>query len=86
MTPLRAVPERLSVRLASVLGRQSAAQELRWMRELKPSDAELSQMVERRLRGEPLQYILGPCFLILSLPVDQQKSQERNPLDHLSYE
>jgi len=52
----------LIARLATGLGRQSARLELRWMREaLTPSDppTTLVAMLERRLRGEPLQYILG---------------------------
>ncbi|KAL4074261.1 S-adenosyl-L-methionine-dependent methyltransferase [Scleroderma yunnanense] len=51
-----------AARLAAVLGRQSARLELRWMKQaLKPSDppTALMAMLERRLRGEPLQYILG---------------------------
>lgn len=53
----------LSKKLASLLGRESASLELKWMRQsLKPSgpnSSQLRQMLERRLRGEPLQYILG---------------------------
>ncbi|KAH7888508.1 S-adenosyl-L-methionine-dependent methyltransferase [Phlebopus sp. FC_14] len=44
------------------LGRESAALELKWMKQvLSASDppTALQAMVERRLRGEPLQYILG---------------------------
>ena len=49
-------------RLTTVLGRQSAMLELKSMKEaLKPSDppTTLVGMLERRLQGEPLQYILG---------------------------
>ena len=64
------VPQKLLVRLSASLGRQAAAQELRWMHDTITkagttginADAELSTlkaMVARRLRGEPLQYILG---------------------------
>ncbi|KAI6098981.1 S-adenosyl-L-methionine-dependent methyltransferase [Pisolithus croceorrhizus] len=52
----------LSKRLALLLGRESASLELKWMRQsLKPSDPSfrLQHMLERRLQGEPLQYILG---------------------------
>ncbi|KAI6121397.1 S-adenosyl-L-methionine-dependent methyltransferase [Pisolithus sp. B1] len=52
----------LSKRLASLLGRESASLELKWMRQsLKPSDPsfKLQHMLERRLQEEPLQYILG---------------------------
>ncbi|KAG1715749.1 hypothetical protein ID866_1417 [Astraeus odoratus] len=52
----------LSAKLAASLGRESARLELKWMKEaLKPTDSPtaLRAMLERRLRGEPLQYILG---------------------------
>jgi release factor glutamine methyltransferase len=52
--------------LARTLGRSSAQRELRWMREAlvaprRPATPmpTLEQMVERRIAGEPLQYILG---------------------------
>jgi release factor glutamine methyltransferase len=51
--------------LTRTLGRSSAQRELRWMREAlvapRPSTPmpTLEQMVERRIAGEPLQYILG---------------------------
>ena len=55
--------QRHLARLGSVLGRQAAAQELRWMHEAAKGESNtdnvLEQMVARRLRGEPLQYILG---------------------------
>lgn len=63
--------QRLLARLSASLGKQTATQELRWMCEAvaKSSGADtgsdakagtdLEQMIARRLRGEPLQYILG---------------------------
>jgi release factor glutamine methyltransferase len=50
--------------LSSVLGRESARQELRWMMQASQTinqqpSMDLSNMVARRLSGEPLQYILG---------------------------
>ncbi|KAI6045961.1 S-adenosyl-L-methionine-dependent methyltransferase [Pisolithus marmoratus] len=53
---------RLSKNLASLVGRESAKLELKWMKQsLKPSDppSTFQHMLERRLQGEPLQYILG---------------------------
>ena len=59
--------------LARVLGPRAASQELRWMMQTvhqhPPPDpppraqdlhARLETMVQRRVSGEPLQYILGP--------------------------
>lgn len=46
-------------KLARTLGRRQAEVELKWMRQSAASDAQLVQMVDRRTRGEPLQYILG---------------------------
>lgn len=51
--------------LQRTLGSQAAALELKWMRETLedssqvPSGATLEDMLTRRVRGEPLQYILG---------------------------
>jgi methylase of polypeptide subunit release factors len=81
--------------LASAIGQESAQIELRWMKQaLSPRLAEksapgtllsrpsLAKMVERRVKGEPLQYILGetgPVLIVLSsvkfIP------QDLNPLD-----
>ncbi|KIJ19158.1 hypothetical protein PAXINDRAFT_109716 [Paxillus involutus ATCC 200175] len=52
----------LFTNLVSSLGRENARLELKWMKQaLSPSDppTALQTMLERRLRGEPLQYILG---------------------------
>lgn len=58
-----ATAQRLLARLSAILGRHEAAQELRWMRDAAKgelnTDNVLEQMVARRSRGEPLQYILG---------------------------
>ncbi|KAF9222769.1 S-adenosyl-L-methionine-dependent methyltransferase [Gyrodon lividus] len=54
--------KQLFTKLAFSLGRESASLELKWMKQvLSPSDppTALQAMLERRLRGEPLQYILG---------------------------
>lgn len=63
-----AATERLLSQLASALGRRSATQELRWMQELDSSVPALQKMVERRIQGEPLQYILGEHTLFVRLP------------------
>ncbi|KAH7929832.1 S-adenosyl-L-methionine-dependent methyltransferase [Leucogyrophana mollusca] len=52
----------LFARLALVLGRESAKLELKWMKQAHAASAsptDLPTMLERRLQGEPLQYILG---------------------------
>ncbi|KAF9231454.1 S-adenosyl-L-methionine-dependent methyltransferase [Melanogaster broomeanus] len=52
----------LLTKLAFTLDRDSARLELKWMKQaLSPSDppTALLAMLDRRLRGEPLQYILG---------------------------
>ncbi|KAI6032835.1 S-adenosyl-L-methionine-dependent methyltransferase [Pisolithus orientalis] len=61
-SPSGNVLSQLPKKLASLLGCESARLELKWMKEsLRPSDhpSTLQKMVERRLQGEPLQYILG---------------------------
>ncbi|RDX40445.1 S-adenosyl-L-methionine-dependent methyltransferase [Lentinus brumalis] len=53
--------------LSRAIGRQSALSELRWMQQalsnpppgISPACRSLDEMVARRVRGEPLQYILG---------------------------
>lgn len=60
--------------LVRSLGRRRAEIELKWMRQTAASDAQLVQMVDRRTRGEPLQYILGtqpfgPLDIIVRPPV-----------------
>ncbi|CAL1707356.1 unnamed protein product [Somion occarium] len=53
---------RLLSSLSSALGPESARLELKWMKEAAERSSgslRLPAMVERRLRGEPLQYILG---------------------------
>ncbi|KAI0645667.1 S-adenosyl-L-methionine-dependent methyltransferase [Trametes meyenii] len=62
----RAAPSLLS-QLSRVIGRESAQNELRWMRQalenpprgIRPSAQTVEEMVARRVGGEPLQYILG---------------------------
>jgi len=50
----------LFTRLVSSLGRETAARELKWMKQaLIKSGSSLPAMLHRRLGGEPLQYILG---------------------------
>ncbi|KAI0328618.1 S-adenosyl-L-methionine-dependent methyltransferase [Cubamyces sp. BRFM 1775] len=72
----------LLARLSRAIGRESAQHELRWMRQalqapsnrIPPSAQTVEDMVERRIRGEPLQYILGsqpfgPLNLAVRSPV-----------------
>ncbi|KAI0675280.1 S-adenosyl-L-methionine-dependent methyltransferase [Trametes maxima] len=62
----RAAPSLLS-QLSRVIGRESAQNELRWMRQalenpprgIHPPAKTIEEMVARRVGGEPLQYILG---------------------------
>lgn len=66
-------------KLSRALGPECARQELRWMRESlddrdKPCiDREqheaMADMVDRRLKGEPLQYILGMPRALFPKPV-----------------
>ncbi|KJA20712.1 hypothetical protein HYPSUDRAFT_772346 [Hypholoma sublateritium FD-334 SS-4] len=63
-------------RLATALGASQAARELRWMRAAAAvaGATDLDAMVARRVRGEPLQYILGtqpfgPLNLLARPPV-----------------
>jgi hypothetical protein len=44
--------------LAQQLGSQQALQEFKWMKHAVPSES-LTRMLQRRILGEPLQYILG---------------------------
>ncbi|KAI0663539.1 S-adenosyl-L-methionine-dependent methyltransferase [Cubamyces menziesii] len=72
----------LLARLSRAIGRESAQRELRWMRQalqdpsnrIPPTARTVEDMVERRIRGEPLQYILGsqpfgPLNLAVRSPV-----------------
>lgn len=45
--------------LSGILGRDSARQELRWLTQASRDAGPLSALLSRRIRGEPLQYILG---------------------------
>ena len=62
----RAAPRLLS-QLSRAIGRESAHAELRWMQQtldnppsgIPPTAKTLEEMVQRRVSGEPLQYILG---------------------------
>ena len=49
--------------LSGLIGRDSARLELKWLkqasRSAKNNTGPLSTMLRRRIRGEPLQYILG---------------------------
>ncbi|KAG8213582.1 S-adenosyl-L-methionine-dependent methyltransferase [Butyriboletus roseoflavus] len=47
-------------KLALVIGRECADQELKWMKQSRPTA--LLDTLDRRLAGEPLQYILGRCI------------------------
>ncbi|KAI5123037.1 hypothetical protein M0805_000473 [Coniferiporia weirii] len=74
MVSPRTIPPTLVAQLSAALGRRSAVQELRWMGESSRDPSALEKMVARRLRGEPLQYILstqlfGPLDLTVRSPV-----------------
>ena len=45
--------------LIARLGKDSATQEYRWMKQAAPRELDLVSIIRRRLLGEPLQYILG---------------------------
>ena len=49
----------LLAKLSVSLGHHAAKQELKWMQEKCSHRLTLETMVDRRLKGEPLQYILG---------------------------
>ncbi|KAG5727005.1 Methyltransferase hemK like protein [Termitomyces sp. T112] len=60
--------------LTAALGPRQATNELRWMQRHLPSGPDLAKMVQRRVAGEPLQYILGsqpfgPLNLLTRPPV-----------------
>ena len=62
------------LRQNSELDAQSAANELRWLREASPTHETLLDLVGRRAAGEPIQYILGtvdfgPLELLCERPV-----------------
>ncbi|KAG6903106.1 hypothetical protein C0995_006293 [Termitomyces sp. Mi166 len=55
--------------LTAALGPRQAANELRWFQQHTTSTSDLAEMVQRRVAGEPLQYILGPSTLFLFILV-----------------
>jgi release factor glutamine methyltransferase len=75
--------------LTQSIGRQSANQELNWMKRATHAGC-LKEMLERRVQGEPLQYILGGCTPIF-IPVSSfcdsklfKGTQPFGPLDLLT--
>lgn len=62
---------RLLALLSDALGPAQAANELRWMNRTLNSRLSLHDMVARRIRGEPLQYILGTPALQMWCPCSQ---------------
>lgn len=63
----RSIPiSHLVTTLATLIGRDNARHELKWLIQANHSNfPSLSTMLSRRIRGEPLQYILGAavrCF------------------------
>jgi len=56
-----AAVKQLFTRLVSSLGRKTATRELKWMKQalIASHSPTLPAMLQRRLSGEPLQYILG---------------------------
>ncbi|EPS97762.1 hypothetical protein FOMPIDRAFT_1052148 [Fomitopsis schrenkii] len=72
------VVTRLCVLLKQSIGVQEARNEVRWMqkhlKQISPGSADIETMLQRRLNGEPLQYILGsqpfgPLNLLTRPPV-----------------
>lgn len=55
--PRQHVVAKLITALETTIGRESAHQELKWMKQ--SSGQTLEAMLQRRARGEPLQYVLG---------------------------
>jgi hypothetical protein len=55
--------------LAKSIGRESANQELKWMKQASHIGC-IEVMLKRRVRGEPLQYILGECIPTLKSNLD----------------
>jgi methylase of polypeptide subunit release factors len=49
----------LLARLSHLLGSSQATVEAKWMRQAAGNHQDLKAMFNRRLQGEPLQYILG---------------------------
>ncbi|KAF8638026.1 hypothetical protein AX16_010658 [Volvariella volvacea WC 439] len=62
-------PPALLTALRASLGTHHANLEYKWLKAAASSQASLSQMLTRRIAGEPLQYILGAVLLSLSLPL-----------------
>ncbi|KAH9083882.1 S-adenosyl-L-methionine-dependent methyltransferase [Lactarius deliciosus] len=53
--------------LSGLIGRESARLELKWLKQAGRSAGPLSTMLQRRIRGEPLQYILETEYWTLRL-------------------
>jgi hypothetical protein len=67
--------------LAKSIGTESAKQELKWMKQASHNglDTCLEVMLQRRVRGEPLQYILGECIVTAAcIGIKQAQMNLRN--------
>ena len=53
------------LKLARFLGnKQEALNELRWLSQSSTSNSDLQNMINDRIKGKPLQYILGKYYLL----------------------
>ena len=51
-------------KLSAKLGLEDAHNELRWMKQSSSNPREVDRMVEERITGKPLQYILGMALVL----------------------
>lgn len=52
-------------KLSAKLGLEDAHNEFRWMKQSSFNHIEVDRMIEERIKGKPLQYILGMILLPL---------------------
>jgi hypothetical protein len=82
--PRHRLQHHLLAALATFIGHQSAERELTWMRQALPLSANIPSMVARRVRGEPLQYILGKSYCAVAISRADKDTQELSLLVHLT--
>ena len=51
-------------KLSAKLGLEDAHNELRWINQSSSNPREVDRMIEERIKGKPLQYILGMTLVI----------------------